>query len=421
MPKKVAPASEGTELLQLDPAIVLADDNTRFNLKEARIQSLADSIISQGGVIQPVEVEPVSDQNGFKYRLTAGFYRHAAVKYLNTTQAAGLTLPATLHVNPNPTERLKRQMAENMERENQSPMDQAIAIKKLLDVGVEKIEVRQMFSRPGGRKGGKVQPASNSFVNMTLSFLELPKGMQEKIHDGRIGVAAAYQLTKVPAEDRAKVLERAESDRQRELEREEKEEEKLLTQQKKESEAQEVKDKLHTSVGAAETKHKQAHESLEKQTELVTNLFAASKKKFDTPKDKKAAESAFKEAEKQRVILEADELTARKELEKLTQQFSKHETLAQERAAKLKEARASSGKKGAIGPEAVKKAAKDTGSQSGHVALSASEMRAVVADIGTQAAGSNPKVVLIGQAFQQCFAGAITDTQLYKELVKIVS
>jgi hypothetical protein len=46
--------------VQLDPSKVLADDNTRFNLKATRIASLAENIIEQGGVIEPVEVEPLN-------------------------------------------------------------------------------------------------------------------------------------------------------------------------------------------------------------------------------------------------------------------------------------------------------------------------------------------------------------------------
>src|SRR6266852_77829 len=146
-------------LLHLDPAVILADENTRFNLKESRIQSLAESILTQGGVMEPVEVEKITPDmevavpNGQKYRLTVGAYRHAAVTLLNKTQAAGLLLPAIIRPAGTPAERLRRQLAENMERENQSPMDQAIAIRKLLQVGLDKMAVRTIFAVPGGRKG----------------------------------------------------------------------------------------------------------------------------------------------------------------------------------------------------------------------------------------------------------------------------
>src|ERR1700690_1387594 len=92
-------------LLQLDPAIVLADDNTRFNLKDSRISSLAESIVAQNGVMEPVEVEPIENANGYKYRLTTGYYRLAAVKQLNVS-GAGLTIPALVHKTADATDRL---------------------------------------------------------------------------------------------------------------------------------------------------------------------------------------------------------------------------------------------------------------------------------------------------------------------------
>ena len=210
-------------LQQLDPGVILADENSRFGLKRLRLDTLVQSSLEMGGVNTPVEVEPLDTPvDGKQYRLTAGFYRHAAVSELNDKQAAGLTLPAIVKPIGDAGLRLRRQLAENMERENQSPMDKAIAIKKLVDLSVPKVEIRKIFSTPGGRKGLVLQPASNAFINMTLSFLDLPKAVQEKIHDGRVGVAAAYELTKVHPEKRAAVLERAEQERIKTIEAEDK-------------------------------------------------------------------------------------------------------------------------------------------------------------------------------------------------------
>ena len=406
-------------ILQLDPNTILADDNTRFNLKESRIMSLAESILSQGGVIEPIEVEPLAESNnGFTHRLTLGFYRHAAVKYLNTTQAAGLTIPAVLHVTANPTERLKRQLAENIERENQSPMDSAIAIKRLFDAGLSRMDVRQMFSRPGTRKGakGKPEPASNAFVNMMLSFLELPKTVQEKIHQGVVGVAAAYQLTKVDKDKQAQILEQAEEERQRQLEREEKDEEKFLTQEKKAQESQEKLQTVKIALDAAESKAKQANETLEQKTNLTAELFKTAKGKHNTPKDKKAAESAFKELERQRVIAEADATEAQKEYEKAQVAYDKLTDVKQVKAKKVAEERA---KKAQVKAGDVTKAAKQAGAAQGAVPLTGAEMRKVVIELALP--GGDPKVIAIGKAFESCFAGVTTPKQLYKELEKAVN
>jgi ParB family chromosome partitioning protein len=428
MPRAAKETEAMGTLVQLDPELILADDNTRFNLKESRIESLAANILERGGVIEPLEVEPlVEASNGHKYRLTVGFYRLAAVKLLNATQVAGLTVPAILHAAATPVERLKRQMAENLERENQSPMDQAVAIKKLLDAGITKIEVREMFARPGGRKGQKTQPASNSFINMTLSFLDLSKSIQDKIHLGLIGVAAAYQLTKVAPEKRAEVLAAAEEERQKALEREEREEESYLAKEKKLTEAKEKADKLQAELTTTEGRHKQAQADLEIATNKTMELFKASKGKFAKAEDKKAAELAFRNQQAQLKIAEADATSAQKFYEKALKAFTEHDQLVQEKAKKLQETRKSTpAGKGAAKPGKavsggdVQKAAKEAGaSTSGAVPLTLQEVRSVVNEL--MLPGGHGTVAAIAKELQSCFMGITTDKQLYAAMVKIVS
>jgi hypothetical protein len=411
-------------ILQLDPNTILADDNTRFNLKDSRIQTLAESILAQNGVIEPIEVEPLAEENanGFKYRLTVGFYRHAAVKFLNTTQAAGLTIPTLIHVNPNPAARLQRQLAENIERENQSPMDCAVAIKRLMDIGMSRIEIRQVFSRPSSRKNakGKPEPASNAWVNMMLSFLDLPKSAQDKIHNGILGVAAAYQLTKVPKERQTEIIARAEEERQKELEREEREEEKFLTNEKKLQEQTAKVEEAKANLQAAEVKNAEASEKLDKQTALTAELFKVSKGKHNTPKDKKAAESAFKEAEKARVTLENAATKAQEEYEKAQVLYGK---LTEEKVKKVSKVAEERTKKAAISPANITKAAKDTGAAVGAVPLTRSEMMDVVMEMASPTGDSNPankKVQAIGEALKNCFGGITIPKDLFKELKKIV-
>jgi ParB/RepB/Spo0J family partition protein len=412
------------ELVRLDPTSILADNNTRYGLKQSRVDSLAKSILDRGEVLEPVEVEPYQGQEGFKYRLTTGFYRLAAVLSLNAT-GAGLQIPAIVRSTPTPQERLRRQLAENMERENQSPMDQAVAIKSLLDNGLSKMEVREIFSRPGGRKGNAVQPASNSFINMTLSFLDLPKAVQTKIHEGKVGVAAAYELTKVAPEKRAAVLERAEAERQKSLEQEEKDEEKLLAQEKRQATEKAARDKILGEVQAAEKKVTDAKALLDEKTVAAGRAYDLSKSKLPDAKAKKEAASTFKKAEQDRQVAEADLLAAQKEHDELRERFEKREALIAEKAAKLKAARAgapagaAASKGGAVGSADIQKAAVQEGASTQYVPLNAQEMRKVVSELALP--GGDAKVVSIGEAFKRCFAGETTDKELYRALVKIVA
>lgn len=423
MAKKAAATKEAVDsniILQLDPNTVLVDDNTRYNLKETRIQTLADSIVSQNGVIEPVEVEPLAEpKDGFLYRLTLGFYRHAAVKHLNTTQAAGLTLPAIAHITSNPTERLKRQLAENIERENQSPMDIAVAIKRLFTAGLPRIEIRGMFPGSNGtKKGARIQPMSNAKMNMYMSFLDLPKSVQEKIHQGIVGVGAAYQLTKVDKDKQVSILEKVESDRQKALEQEEKDEERFLTQQKKQEETQTKLETAKVTLQNAETKAKLTAESLEKQTALVTELFKASKGKHATAKDKKAADSAFNEAEKVRVANEKSATEAQKEYEDAQVTYGKLTEVPKPKDKPKDKSKA----KAPISKSEVQQAAKSTGASTGAVPLNAAEMRKVVADMALPTGDkADDKVIAIGAALVECFSGITTPETLYKEMRKIIT
>lgn len=406
--------------VELDPGVILANDNSRFGLKRLRIDSLMNSILEQGGVMQPVEVEPLDKPvDGCQYRLTAGFYRHAAVTELNSKQNAGLTLPATIKPLGDETQRLKRQLAENMERENQSPMDKAIAIQKLIQAGIPKMEIRKIFSTPGGRKGLTLQPASNSFINMTLSFLDLPKAIQDKIHDGRVGVAAAYQLTKVNPEKRQAVLEAAEADRIKAIDTEEKDEQKFL---EAESKAAEAREKEKQTLADLETTNKAIETAkAEAEAKLAAAAEAYKASKLAKGDDKAKADEHFK-------AVEADAKAAEKKIEKLNTEAEKLMTasekaskLAAEKSAQLAGARkaATTKAKGktAVGEKDIKKAAVAAGSSSSYVALNATEMRRIITDLCKP--GVFPKVQQIMLAVKSCFDGVTTDRQLYTALAKL--
>jgi ParB-like nuclease domain len=221
---------------------IAANENIRYGLKATRIDTLAADI-AVNGLMSPVEVE---EADGGGYRLTTGHYRLAAIAKLNKEGAGIETVTAIIHPSADAVSRMKRQLSENLERETMSPMDKASAIRKLFDAGVPRIEIRQLFASPGGRKGLKVQPASNSFVNMMLTFLEFTKDIKEKIHDGRLTVGASYKLHKAPREKWEDILAEAEKSRQDAIDQEEKDEKKYIEAEGKAREAQEKADKIAT-------------------------------------------------------------------------------------------------------------------------------------------------------------------------------
>lgn len=408
---------EPIEVVSLDPSRILADENARFGLKKERIEAMTESILEKNGVMVPVEVEPLEDNADFDYKLTMGHYRLAGIVGANEA-GAGLLLPAIVRPIGDSVERLKRQLAENVDRENMTPMDTAVAMRKLVEAGITKMEIRKIFQRPGGRKGMKMQPASNSFVNMTLSFLDLPKKIQTKIHEGRIGVSAAYELTKVTPDKRDQVLEAAEAAVIKQFEKEEQEEEKFLENEKKAAELLEKQDLLAKEVDEAKKKHEAAIADLTAKNDKAAELYKAAKAKIADAAAKKEAEEALKAAEAESREAEKATVAALKEVSKLEGKAQTAAQQATERAEKLKQARLANkgAQKSTVSGQDVKKAAASTGASKNYVALNATEMRAIVRDL---ALPGFPKVQAIGLAIKSCFDGVTTDAQLLNALLKL--
>lgn len=397
-------------ILQLDPAAVLAEGNIRHSLIPARVEVMKASVVDLGGIQEPVHVEVIEGAKKGQpaYRLRKGFYRHAAVSALNG-QGAGLTLPAIVVEPVDALTRLRLQIAENVDRTNLSPIDTAVAIKRLLLEGMDRADVRNIFKRSGGRKGNAVQPASNSFLNIHLSMLDLPKSIQDKIHDGRVGVAAAYELTKVSPDKREAILARAEEMRAKDLEREEKEDEKLAKAEAKEGEAQSKLAEAQTALDAAEAEKAAAVEQLtEAQTTLkeLQSITVAEMEAKSADEKKVLAESMLaakaniKAAERRVSKAHKDAGNARNAVSKLTRASEETET----EAPKAKGA-AGKPKAKAVGPKDVQKAAKEAGEGKKHVALNANEMRQAVAAL---AKSRFPKAKAVADALAQCFAGVTT-------------
>lgn len=416
--KEVAVTEQELELVQLDPAVILAsaDENARFGLKAQRVKDLAADILEKG-IMQPVEVEPLEEPvNGCQYRLTTGFYRHAAVTSLNK-EGAGLSLPAIVHSSDNSTARLRRQLAENMERENQSPMDKAVAINKLVEAGVPKPEIRNIFRTVGGRKGNQVQPASNSYINILLSFLEFPKAIQAKLHEGTLGVAAGYELAKLPKDKWQAVLDRAEAERVKAVEREEADDNKLLEEEKRrlanEAKAKETEAELEKAKKAVEEAAKAAADK----SNAAAELYKAAKQ-AKAKKDKEEAEAAFKAAEEeQNAALKASK-EAEKAVEKLEGKAAKIQEQQEKQAARLKAAREAlkGGKKEAVSSGEIQKAAAKEGVE-GKAKLKGAEMREYIRVMSLP--GNYPKVQAIGEIILKAFDSEITDKQMYSAVAKI--
>lgn len=397
-------------------------DNVRFGLKKTRIESLAASI-AEKGLLSPLVVEPLNPpENGFEYKLAMGNYRFAAITQLNSTGAGILTVPASIVPAASAADRIKLQLTENNERENMSPMDKGVAIKALFDANVPRPEIRGLFSTPGGRKGTlKNQAASNAHINMMMSFLDFPKAIQEKIHDGRITTGFAYELHRRPKEQWETVLADAEAFRVKGIDQEEKDEAKYLEAEKKAAESEQKVKEVETELDAANTKLAEASAKADEAAETEVKALKAARAGASNDEDKakkaadlkaamEAAKLSIKEAEAAKALaakLEAKRIAAR--------------AIMDEKYRRLQDARAKAQKKGAkVGTGDLKKSEDKKDKPEGALPLNSTQMREVINTWCLP--GSFPKVQAIALLIKNVFdglPGCLTDKQALSRIAVI--
>lgn len=410
-------------------AKIQSDDNIRFGLIPGRIATLAEEIKREGRVLNPLQL---ADLGGGEFLLESGHYRKAAVELLHS-QGIHIPLPVEVTEAKEETARIMSQVGENFGRQEMTPMDSAIAIDKLFKAGVARAKIREIFTRPGGKKGEKMEPASNAWVNMVHSFLKFPAKIKNAIHIGQIGVGAAYELGKFPADKWGEIFDKAVSARQTEIAKENADEEKFLTkEQRAEDEARKVKDAEEKEAAAkleAEKAKADAEAAAVKAKDAKAIAAKAATQKFEgDKKDRKNLEATAKAAD----IAANEAMKAKESAEKKAEAAQKKlDAVAKvnaERAAKLKDARDAAAKKpttkagdaktAAVGTGDIREGARQAGtSASNTVPLKASEIRKVVTEL--QIAGCPDNVRAIGKALQSCFDGITTDTQLLTALAKI--
>jgi ParB family chromosome partitioning protein len=148
-----------------------------------------EASIRAQGVIEPVIVAP--DGNG-GYEVIAGGRRVAAAK------KAGLKeVPAIVREDLDERARAELALIENLQRLDLSPLEEAHAYQRLLELAGEKGSQRQIAERIG---------VSQGHVSKRLALLELPTEAKRALDAGGITVADAVELTKL--KDRPKAVKR---------------------------------------------------------------------------------------------------------------------------------------------------------------------------------------------------------------------
>lgn len=178
------PKAEHAELSA--PEIPLSQIYSGGNIREldqATLKELAESI-KQQGVLEPVllargKIGP--DRGGRPYVVVAGFRRVAAAKL------AGLvTVPAQVK-DLNSQEIAEARLVENLQREDLNPMEEARALKALL-------EETKLGQAEIGKRIGKSQP----YVANRLRLLGLPDEGQKLVADGKVSTHVVAEILKLP-------------------------------------------------------------------------------------------------------------------------------------------------------------------------------------------------------------------------------
>ena len=179
-------ASKGPNSIKELPVgkVVPNPEQPRMTFHEETLQELAASI-REHGVLQPILVRPAGDE----YQIIAGERRWRASKL-----AGKDTIPSIIERFDDATA-LEIALIENLQREDLSPLDEAIIYKKMTDeLGYS---IRNLAGKLGKDKG---------YVENRLRLASAPDDVREMVAARYDTLSAAYELMKIEDKRRRKSL-----------------------------------------------------------------------------------------------------------------------------------------------------------------------------------------------------------------------
>lgn len=150
-------------------------DQPRKTFDEDKLRELADSI-ARHGMVQPIIVR----QNGERYVIVAGERRFRAARM------AGLTQVPVIVKALDDAQVMEVALIENLQRENLNPIEEAAAIRFLMeqhDLTQEEVAKRLAKSRPA--------------IANSLRLLNLSEDVQNYVREGKVSAGAARALASV--------------------------------------------------------------------------------------------------------------------------------------------------------------------------------------------------------------------------------
>lgn len=155
-------------------------DQPRREFDEGALQSLAESM-KEAGVLQPLLVV---EKNG-RYQIVAGERRFRAARMAGLTQVPCIVKDFT------PEEMMEAALIENIQREDLNPMEEAAAIRQLMDAC-------NYTQEQAARRLSKSRPA----VANLLRLLSLPGQVQDWVKEGALSAGHARVLAGIDGENK---------------------------------------------------------------------------------------------------------------------------------------------------------------------------------------------------------------------------
>ena len=168
--------NKGDAIENLNVNFIIANPfQPRHSFDENALRELANSI-KENGILQPIIVR-VAKESKDKYEILAGERRWRA------TQLAGNeTIPAVVRAYDDAT-MMQAAVLENLQRENLSPIEEALAYKQMMDVlHLTQVQVAKRLGK------------ARSVVANTVRLLTLPQEVQDWIQTGELSMGQGRTL-----------------------------------------------------------------------------------------------------------------------------------------------------------------------------------------------------------------------------------
>ena len=161
------------------------DEAHRLAMDEQALWSLADSIRDQG-LLNPIIVRP---KDGERFEIVAGHRRYMAHRHLSRTEIECIIRDADYVATED------ARFAENMHREQLSPMEEAVSIARYME-----------NSGKDTKQAARALNKSEWWVNNRLALMAMPDELKELVHAEQLAAGSAIELAKVSDEQHRRYL-----------------------------------------------------------------------------------------------------------------------------------------------------------------------------------------------------------------------